>query len=194
MRTGRPFEGACGFGGQTSIIVDSQSEACAHANVRANRCPRPQTHTPQSGLIETSSVWTSRLSTILKSAASRCTLVAHGRPPERKATVMNASWQRQKRPPSGRWGDGRPPVHQVMHRLEIAVNGVPSPISLAVVPGVADPLEVSFEGVFRVGNCVWSQAFFARWGGELIYPFLLFLDGWQRVACFCRRAHCIDFE
>jgi hypothetical protein len=42
MRTRRPFEGACGFGGQTSIIVDSQSEACAHANVRANRCPRPQ--------------------------------------------------------------------------------------------------------------------------------------------------------
>jgi hypothetical protein len=39
-----------------------------------------------------------------------------------------------------------------------------------------------------VANVLWAV------GGGLIYPFLLFLDGWQRVACFCRRANRIDFE
>lgn len=38
----------------------------------------------------------------------------------------------------------------------ITVDRVPPPISLAVVPGFVDPLQVTLEGAFRVGNCIRS--------------------------------------
>jgi hypothetical protein len=77
-----------------------------------------------------------------------------------------------KRPPERALG-GRPTTSSPGHVPPgEAVKGVPSPISLAVVPGVVDPLQVSFEGVFRIGNCVWSRAFFAR-GGRIDWSILV---------------------
>jgi hypothetical protein len=44
----------------------------------------------------------------------------------------------------------RPPTHQVVDRFEIAVDRVAASIVLAVVPGVVDPLQVSFESFLGV--------------------------------------------
>jgi hypothetical protein len=55
---------------------------------------------------------------------------------------------------------GQPPVHQVIDRFEVAVDRVAPPITLAVVPGVVDPLQVSFERFFGVENCIRSPALF----------------------------------